>query len=290
MSRLLVIGALAWDRPIRLSAPLAPGARLVGRTLDGRLGGRLGGGGANAATALAKAGRDVALASVIGQDAASEAALEDAAGAGVDVRAVRRRPGDTKTTLILIDPAGERVVMGLDWEPTRPPELDPPARWPDLRPAGIFVRSAFPGADAWIDACAGPVLAHWPSPNLTGHVDVLTASADDLDAVTLADPLAAGRAALGPGLAWAVITRGAEGASAYGDAGRIDAPAPRAKVVDATGAGDIFAAGLLDALSQGAAMEDALPHACAWGAAAVGLDSSAPLDAAPETFSAFAAP
>lgn len=288
MSRLLVIGALAWDRPIRLSAPLAPGARLVGRTLDGRLGGRLGGGGANAATALAKAGRQVALASVIGQDAASEAALEDAAGAGVDVRPVRRRPGDSKTTLILIDPAGERVVMGLDWEPARPPELDPPARWPDLRPAGLFVRSAYPGAEAWAAACTGPVVAHWPSPNLAGPVDVLTASADDLDAATLADPLAAGRAALGEALAWVVVTRGSDGASAYGEGGRIDAPAPPARVVDTTGAGDIFAAGLLDALSRGAAMADALPHACAWGAAAVGLDSSAPLNADAGAFRAYA--
>ncbi|MFN3522466.1 MAG: carbohydrate kinase family protein [Phenylobacterium sp.] len=289
MTKLLVIGALAWDRPIRISGPLAPGARLVGRTLDGRLGGRLGGGGANAAVALAKAGRAVALASVVAGDAAADAAFEDAEGAGVDLALVRRRPGETKTTLIFIDPAGERVVMGLDWEPKPLPELDPPARWPDLRPAGLFVRSAYPGAAAWAGACQGPVVLHWPAPGYEGRADVVVASADDLSAEVLADPLAAARADLGEGVCHVVVTRGAHGAEAYGRDGIVRTPAPPAAVVDATGAGDIFAAGLLDALSAGAPMEAALAHACAWGAAAVGLDSSAPLDAGPGAFRAFAA-
>ncbi len=279
-----MIGALAWDRPIRLSGPVAPGARLVGRTLEGRLGGRLGGGGANAAVALAKAGRQVALASVIGQDAAADAALEDVESAGVDTRLVSRRDGDSKTTLILIDPAGERLVMGLDWEPKPPPPLDPPQAWPAIRPAGLFVRAAYPGAEAWTTTCTGPVVAHWPSPNLRGRVEVVTASAEDLPPELAADPLGAARAQLGEGVSWAVVTRGAEGASAFGEAGRIDAPAPKARTVDATGAGDIFAAGLLDALSRGAAMKDALAHACGWGATAVALDCSAPLGAGPDAF------
>lgn len=288
MGELLVIGALAWDRPIRLSGPLAPGARLVGRTLEGRLAGRLGGGGANAATALAKAGRRVALASMIGQDAAADAALEDAQAAGIDVALVGRRDGDSKTTLILIDPAGERVVMGLDWEPKALPDLAPPSSAPGLRPAGLFIRSAYPGAEAWAQACGGPVILHWPSPTYRGRADVVVASADDLEPAIAADPLGAARAALGAPLAWVVVTHGARGATAFGADSRIDAPAPLAAVVDATGAGDIFAAGLLDALSAGAPMARALPHACAWGAAAVGLDSSAPLEAAAGTFRAFA--
>jgi sugar/nucleoside kinase (ribokinase family) len=87
---------------------------------------------------------------------------------------------------------------------------------------------------------------------------------------------------------WVVVTRGAAGATAFGTAGPLHAAAPAAEMVDATGAGDVFAAGLLDALSAGAAMDRALIHACAWGAAAVGLNSSAPLDAGPSTFKAFA--
>lgn len=288
MSELLVIGALAWDRPIRLSAPLAAGGRLTGRTLDGRLGGRLGGGGANAAVALAKAGRRVALAAVIGSDATADTALEDVEGAGIDTRLVARREGESKITLILIDPAGERIVMGLDWEAAPVPSVPGPATWPTLRPGGLFIRSPYRGAEAWAEACDGPVIAHWPAPKLSARTQVLVASADDLEARVLDDPLAAGRAALGEDVAWVVVTRGAGGATAYGARGAIHAPAPRATVVDATGAGDVFAAGLLDALTSGAPMDKALVHACAWGAAAVGLDSSAPLTAGPGTFKAFA--
>ena len=49
----------------------------------------------------------------------------------------------------------------------------------------------------------------------------------------------------------------------------------------------MFAAGLLDALAAGADIEEALPHACAWGAAAAGLDCSAPVDAPAGTFRAW---
>jgi sugar/nucleoside kinase (ribokinase family) len=282
-----VIGALAWDRPIRLSGPLTPGARLVGTSLDGRLAGRLGGGGANAATALARAGRRVALASVVGADAVADAAMAEACAAGIDLGLVRRRPGESKTTLILIDAAGERVVMGLDWTPEPPPAIDTPTERPDLRVAGLLIRSAYPGAAAWAEACRGPVVLHWPSPAYRGRADVVVASADDLDPSTLSDPLAAIRGRLGPGAAWVVVTNGAAGAATHGEGGVLRAAAPAAKVVDATGAGDVFAAGLLDALSLGASMETALSHACAWGSAAVGLDSSAPLNAAPSDFPAF---
>ena len=48
MADFAVIGALALDRPVRLGAPLVPGARVAGTSLGGVLAGRLGGGGANA--------------------------------------------------------------------------------------------------------------------------------------------------------------------------------------------------------------------------------------------------
>ncbi|MGZ3315001.1 MAG: PfkB family carbohydrate kinase [Caulobacteraceae bacterium] len=81
------------------------------------------------------------------------------------------------------------------------------------------------------------------------------------------------------------VGHGAAGAVAHGrDGVRIAAKAPPAVTLDATGAGDVFAAGLLDALTGGAAMDQALAHACAWGAAAAGLDSSAPVGAPAGTF------
>lgn len=275
MAELVVIGALALDRPVRLSGPPAPGARLVGRSLDGVLAGRLGGGGANAGAPLVRAGHSVRLAAVIAEDADADFALGQARAVGLDTRLVVRRPGVSRTTLILIDPTGERLVLSLDAGVVAPPPIAAPAV--DDHPEGLYVRAPYPGAEAWARACRGPVLAHWPCGGFAGPCDVLVASADDCDDAVLADPFAAGRAQVGARLAWMVMTHGARGVVAHGEGRTIRATPPATVAVDATGAGDVFAAGLLDALVGGARMEAALSHACAWGATAVGLDSSAPL-------------
>ena len=284
MARFAVIGALAMDRPVRLSAPLSAGARLSGVSLGGALAGRLGGGGANAGVALLNAGHEVALASLVAQDHDGDAALRAARHAGLDVGQVGRRAGPSRTTMIFVDPEGERTIIGLDLAPAVVlPELPAPQMTFD----GAFVRSAYPGAEAWARASRGPVIVHYPSAGFAGPADVLVASADDLDAEMSADPLAAGRARMGERLQWAVITRGSAGAVAHGtDRTAIHVPAP-SSVVDATGAGDIFAAGLLEALSLGGSMEAALVHACAWGRVAVGLDSSAPVEAPADAFPSF---
>ena len=281
MAEFLVIGALALDRPVWLSGPLSPGARLRGRSLKGALAGRLGGGGANAGVALARAGHGVALAAFAAAGDDGDAALAAARAAGLDTGRVRRRAGGG-VTLILIDPDGERVVLGLDVEAAPLPPLSPPAEGEGFD--GLYIRSPYPGADAWARACRGPVVAHWPAGNFGGPCDVLVASADDCPPEELADPFAAGRAQVGARLKWMVVTHGAGDVVAYDGARSISVTPPPARMVDATGAGDVFAAGLLDALAAGADMEEALPHACAWGAIAVGLESSAPLTGAFRAF------
>lgn len=282
MTDFLMIGALALDRPVRLSGALTPGVRMSGVSLGGALAGRLGGGGANAGVALARAGHKVALIAVVAGDADGDAALAAALEAGLDTSLALRRPGRSRTTLILLDPAGERVVLGLDPEPVAPPRLPPPQAHEAFD--GLYVRAPYPGAEAWALACAGPVVAHWPAGAFAGPCDVLVASADDCDAATLADPFAAGLAQVGGRLKWMVVTHGGGEVVAHDGARSVRVAPPRAVVIDATGAGDVFAAGLLEALTAGAQMDDALRHACAWGATAVGLESSAPLAGA---FAAF---
>lgn len=275
MADFLVIGALALDRPVWLNGPIAPGARLRGRTLDGALVGRLGGGAANAGVALARAGHQVALASFVSADADGDAALAAAQAAGLDTAQVRRRAGVSPATLILVDPAGERTVLHLDAGADGPPELPPPGEAAAVD--GLYVRGPYPGAGAWAQACRGPVVAHWPAGAFEGPCDVLVASADDCSAGDRADPFAAGRAQVGARLQWMVVTQGAGEVTAYAAERSVRVTPPPARVVDATGAGDAFAAGLLEALAAGADIEAALRHACAWGAVAVGLDGSAPL-------------
>jgi sugar/nucleoside kinase (ribokinase family) len=284
----LVIGALALDRPIWLGGPLRSGGRLRGRTLDGDSddGGRLGGGAANAGCALLAAGHAVQVASVLAADADGAWVRARALAAGLDLARVGVRPGASARTLVLIEPSGERTIIGLGGAaPPARPALDPPSEHPGLRPDGVFVRAPLGGAAAWAGRSLGPVILHWPAPGYDGEADVVVASADDLQATAAADPFGAAAAALGSRLSWAVVTHGAAGAVAHGRNGaRAAASAPPVTARDATGAGDVFAAGLLEALAAGAAIEPALAHACAWGAAAVGLEGSAPIEAPPGTF------
>ncbi len=55
---------------------------------------------------------------------------------------------------------------------------------------------------------------------------------------------------LAQGVAWVVLTRGGEGASAWGPWGQINVPGVPVKVVDTVGAGDTFQAAMLAALDE----------------------------------------
>ena len=289
MSTLLVIGALALDRPIRLDGPLRSGGRLRARTLEGALEGRLGGGAANAGCALLAAGHGVLAASVLADDDDGLRARALAEAAGLDIGLVSSRPGTSGRTLVLLDPTGERTIIGLDGSMPDPrPKLVAPSRYPPLAPDGVFVRTAYDGAADWARMTAGPVILHWPAPAYDGEADVVVVSVEDLPEALASAPFPSAAARLGPRLGWVVVTHGKDGAVAHGKDGlRIEARAAPARVRDATGAGDVFAAGLLDALVSGADMGDALRHACAWGAAAAELDGSAPVGAVVGTFRAW---
>lgn len=289
MANFLVIGALALDRPVWLEGGLERGGRMGGRSLDGRLGARLGGGGANAGVALTKAGHQVRLASLVASDAAGDQAIALARGAGLEVSLVGRRPGESRTTLILIEPDGERLILGLDFDRARIalPSIPSPVDHPEVQVDGVYVRAAFPGADAWAASHRGPVVVHWPAPTYVGPADLVICSADDLDPAVLAAPFQAAQSVFGARLSAIVVTHGADGASAHTADGQVTARGPAVQVVDSTGAGDVFAAGLLEALCAGASLEASLQHACAWGAVTVGLASSAPVDAPAGAFEPF---
>ena len=286
MATLLIIGALALDRPIRLDSPLRSGGRLRGRSLESALEGRLGGGAANAGCALLAAGHTVLTASVIADDADGRRARGLADAAGLDTSLVCCRPGASARTLVLVDPTGERTIIGLDGSPIRAlPTLVRPSDHSPLRPDGVLVRTAYDGAEDWARVSGGPVILHWPAPNYVGEADVVVTSAEDQPDSLAQAPFEAAAARLGSRLNWVVVTHGKDGAVAHGrDGVRIAAKADAVVVRDATGAGDVFAAGLLDALASGAKMGEALRHGCSWGAAAAQIDSSAPLNAPPGTF------
>jgi sugar/nucleoside kinase (ribokinase family) len=270
VARIGVVGSVALDVVVRLREPLS-----AGRHLEAEPGGeRIGGGGANVALALAHAGHAVALVSALGQDAAAARLASELAGHGVDDRAVVRVAGDSTRSLVLVDPSGERTVVNLH----RCREAAPPERLRGLELDALYVRSR---AEALAPLLEGQlrralVIAHVP-PSGAGERPAhgLVASAADLEPEALADPWALGRRVAGEALRFVVVTHGSRGATAFTASERFDAPAPETRVVDTTGAGDAFAAGLVHALVARQPLAQALRTAVSWGAMAVGHAGSA---------------
>ena len=269
MARIIVVGSVALDEMVYLDEPMVPGRHLEGR--DG--GRRMGGGAANTGIPLAGAGHDVTLCSGVGTDGDSEDLLAQLAVAGVDTSLVVRQPGGPTRSLVMVDPRGERSIVNLRRVQGSEPLDGLRARSADW----LYVRSRAKGLREVLAEMTARtrIVAHVP-PCVAGSrpAHVLVGSASDLDAEFLAAPFAAGREVAGDSLQWVVVTDGADGATAHGPDEVLQVAAESVEVVDSTGAGDAFAAGLVHALASGSGMRDALRVAAAFGAAAVTRSAS----------------
>lgn len=268
MARIVVLGGVAADQVVHLRGRCREGGHLDGVPA----GTRLGGGGANTAVALAAAGHHVALVAAVGQDDTGDWQLAQLEARGVDVSAVVRVPGASTRSIVLVDPAGERTIVNLG----RVQEAAAPLRLLDLPADLVYVRNRSTGLAPLLalSAARQPVVAHVP-PVGEGLYPAQVVLASESDLSTDA-PVALGRMVAGGWLQWMVLTRGGQGARAFGVGGEeLSVPAAPADPVDSTGAGDAFAAGLCHALAQGAAMAEALAEAARWGAAKVGEEGSA---------------
>jgi sugar/nucleoside kinase (ribokinase family) len=270
MTDILVVGSVAWDEVALLDSPLQRGSHNGARWL----GRRVGGGAANTAMALARAGDRATVISALGMDDEGARLIAVLSELGVDVSAIDRQGSETTRSVILLESDGERTVVNL--ARARVPLPGDLA----IRPAACcYVRSADPALTEVLRERVrhGLVVAHIPPlvPDFR-PAQVLLGSASDLDADFLSDPYAAALEVAGEPLEWVVVTRGAAGACACAVDRTIEVRAPKVEAVDTTGAGDVFAAGLVHALARGQAMEHALATAVAWGAASVTFEGTVP--------------
>jgi len=92
-----------------------------------------------------------------------------------------------------------------------------------------------------------------------GRIDILFANEAEIGMLAGADDFDAAVNAVAGKVAMLVVTRSEQGAVAVSNGERAEVPAePVAKVVDTTGAGDLFAAGFLAGQAQGRGLEDSL--------------------------------
>ncbi|MEW2380658.1 sugar kinase [Micromonospora sp. NPDC047707] len=292
--RIIVVGDLITDVVAVLSGPPVAGS-------DTSAAIRFTGGGqaANTAAWLGALGVPVTLVGAVGDDGPGRDRVAELERGGVDC-AVSRVPDAPTGTVIVLATADDRTMVterGANLRLT--PEaveaaLDaaPDAAHLHLsgytlldagsRPAGLraFAAARERGLTVSVDAAsAAPLRRVGAAAFLTWvrGVDLLLVNAEE--ATVLAgglDPAAQGRV-LSASARRVVVKRGAAGAVWVDrDAAIAVAPARRMAVVDPTGAGDAFAAGLLSAWLAGASPEAALHRAGDLGASAVGQVGARP--------------
>jgi sugar/nucleoside kinase (ribokinase family) len=93
----------------------------------------------------------------------------------------------------------------------------------------------------------------------SGRLDILFANEAEIVELTGTDDFDAAVEAAAARVPLLVVTRGENGAVAVENGTRVDVPAePVERIVDTTGAGDLFAAGFLTGHAQGRSIEDSL--------------------------------
>jgi ribokinase len=271
--KVVVFGTVVADVVLRVAALPRPGDQVRAEPL----GWRLGGGSANVACGLAAA-HDVELLGPVGTDSMAAELLAELERRGVHTpRCIRMSTGSPRA-LILLDAKGERTILILGGE--RWPE---PLPLPDLPQAsdveGVYVEGYELFSTTIGDRFPEALLVATPP---TGHgtwpADIIVGSERQYAKDALATPYESARAVAGARLKWVVVTRGANGAEAYGPEGSHRVAGRPARQVDATGAGDAFAAGLIAALLSGHGIRDAMQRGVAQGAAAVEVLQSVPPD------------
>ncbi|MET8261896.1 carbohydrate kinase family protein [Micromonospora sp. NPDC005553] len=293
-ARMVVVGDVITDVVAVLSGPLAAGSD-TGATIS------LGGGGqaANTAAWIAAQRVDVTLVGAVGDDDAGRDRVAELERAGVDC-AIERIDGAPTGTVIVLAADDERTMVSQRGANLRLSAAHVEQALAAVPDAGHLHLSAYTLLDAESRGAGLRALASARERGLTISVDAASAAplrrvgaavflswVRDIDlllvnadeATVLAgglDPAAQGRA-LSATARRVVVKRGAAGAVWVDRTTPVCvAPANRVAVVDVTGAGDAFAAGLLTAWLAGATPTAALGRATDLGALAVSTAGARP--------------
>lgn len=246
-----------------------------------------GGQAASAAVACARLGCRTRYLGAFGGDEHGKAVERAIQAEGVDTAGCLRTKAPNRTAFIVVDPAGgTRAVL---WR------RDPGLKWPDSFPFADVVAQARSllvdttdlepaiAAATAARAAAIPVIVDVDTPvpgvdRLLRQVDVIVAAEGFAEAHTGASSLGSAmrRLRIEYPAAIVVVTLGASGAVAWDGRREVRSPGFVVDVVDPTGAGDAFRAGLLVAwLESGSRGAGALPQVLDFANATAALNCRA---------------
>ena len=237
-----------------------------------------GGSGANIAAGLVKLGRTVAFLGKMGDDEAGGWLLKNMNDSGIDTQAMEIvKGGKSASCFIALDDQGNRVIYALGGAALleNVDELD----LPRVSESRLFCigDATIPVAAAAAEAARNKEIPVFFIPGglmitlglkelspIMQNTSVLVVSRNEAN-LLIGDcsPSEAGLALREAGPEIVVVTLGADGAIFVGDNGTEKVPAQDTTVVDTTGAGDAFTAGLIHAYLDDCGWSEALEMGCA---------------------------
>ena len=276
-------------RPVQLDQPLGPGRLFHVDSIEVATGGLV----SNVAIAMTRLGMRAAAVSYVGDDLWAAVLRDRYAEEGIDTNCLLTHPeASTSTTIVMIDPAGERTFAHTTGAPGRIDKklfLDHLSLFSRSRMALVGYYSLMPQLDEQLPeilaairqtGCrtamdvAGDGGGLQPLDRILPHLDVYVPShAEAVRQTGTHDPkeiIKTFRQCGAPGLLG--VKLGAQGAILSPRSDEylpVDAAVPPGEVIDTTGAGDCFYAGLLTGLLRGMDNRQAGRLAAAAGACCV---------------------
>ncbi|PZS29462.1 MAG: hypothetical protein DLM58_15405 [Pseudonocardiales bacterium] len=274
MTRVLCLGDLMMDVVARLPGPLA-----LGSDTPAPVGIHGGGSAANTAAWLARAGLPATFVGRVGDDALGRRALDELTAAGVELAVSIDPVRPTGTCIVLVDADGERTMVpsaganaGLGDVALPPGLFEPESRLhlsgyalftPGSRPAALdaLAKARGAGCRVSVDTASSAPLADVGSEQFLDWIGsglLLFANQDEAEVLTGSGDAVAGARVLAQRCGEAIVKCGGAAAVWSDGAEVISVPVAAADVIDSTGAGDAFAAGVLAARAAGDEVRAAL--------------------------------
>ena len=285
-AKIVVVGSFNADLVAYLERMPRPGETVHGDRFATSAGGK----GSNQAVAAARLGAEVTFVGRVGNDVFAELAYEiwDAEGVNRDYVSADDEVA-TGVAPILVDSSGENMIVVVLGANSRLRAADIDAARERIAAADVLVTQLEINLDmvqyalatakqANVATILNPAPAAAIPQSLIDLADYLTPNETELETLSASggDFAAAARGLLTRGDQTAVVTLGAQGAQIVSGVESLTIPTYAVDVVDTTGAGDAFNAGLAVALAEGKALPEAVRFANAAAALSVTKPGAAP--------------
>lgn len=274
-----VVGSYNHGLTMAVPSLPAPGETVLGGDFVEGVGGK----GSNQAVGAARLGASVSFVGRLGDDRFGDRAVELWADEGVGADNVRRTDEThTGVGFVIVDDDGENAISVAPGANSHLSPADVRAAREPIRSADVLlcqletdldpvIEAARIAADAGTEVILDPAPARELAESLLEHVDVLTPNRGEACTLAGHDPTADvpvpalldSLSELGVGTT--VLTLGADGAVVDDGGAREHVDAVDVEVVDTTGAGDAFNAGLAVARAEGKPIVEASRFGCVCG-------------------------